>query len=54
MLFHVNSHEKVILEDKEFNNEVYKMTHFLNNQPLSPARMTHRDGHYTDLSKANL
>lgn len=30
------------------------MTQFMNSHPLSPARMTHRNGGYAHLSKANL
>lgn len=45
LLFHVNSHQ-LILEEEEFDNEVYRMTQFMNSHPLSPARMPHRHGGY--------
>jgi uncharacterized FlgJ-related protein len=35
LLSHVNTHQKVTLAEKEFNNQVYMMTHSVNNLPHS-------------------
>jgi hypothetical protein len=34
---HVNAHQKVTSAEEEFNNQVDKMTCFVDSQPLSPA-----------------
>lgn len=37
MCVHVNVHQKVTSAEEELNNQVGKMTHSVDSQPLSPA-----------------